>query len=527
MCMRTVSAIALSFAAAAVGCSGADPDGDAAVGDVVEVVTSGKADNYASPTSREYRLWGSGTIDLDVSWWNEDAGARRERAEELLGYKLAAYSHFINLYLTNKQHGSSNVDYGGFSCVVRQLTKDAALRPADGAGMRWIFDWEIELGGPNDLFAVLPTDRTSDGQRFFVVQLPLLSEPELEAGDYSTSFEPTSYPEALAELEVSIAAEESSIDAYPDYPALFADGKLEIAIIVGGDYNEERYDLSATEELFDWLKAKGYQHPATHYTQLTLGSPPFRGSLDADGKKVDVEITLLYPEIVPDAQLDDLGDAIIEAYESMDILLYSGHAGIDPTYSGVVYHYYPRHAISAMALAELALPSRYQLYIFHGCKTYSAYPDAVYTSHTKTPANLDVISAVNFGLLRMSTVTNTRFLEELLAVESGTHDPRTYLELLTTVNEGRNQGVYYGVHGIDDNAHLNPYADLASLCDPCGSSGDCPGQGNSCVRLPGGKACAAECTDDGVCPSGYACTPVGVEGQITSKQCLPVGLECH
>ena len=128
-----------------------------------------------------------------------------------------------------------------------------------------------------------------------------------------------------------------------------------------------------------------------------------------------MEITLLHPEIVPDAQLDDLGDAIMEAYRSMDVVLYSGHAGLDPTESGVAYHYYPRHAITAMELAELNLPAKYQLYIFHGCKTYSAYPDAVYTNYTKTPANLDVISAVNFGLMRMSTVTNTRFLEELLA----------------------------------------------------------------------------------------------------------------
>ncbi|MBW2528332.1 MAG: hypothetical protein JRI23_29420 [Deltaproteobacteria bacterium] len=528
MRMRTVPAIALSLAAAAAAaCSGADPAVDADLADVVEVVTPGKADDYASPTAQEYRLRGTGRIDLDGSWWNRSAAARRQRAEELLGYKLAAYSHFINLYLTDKPYGASNADYGGFSCVVRRLTKDAALRSADGAGMSWTFDWEIELGGPSDLLSSLPTERKPSGERFFVVQLPVLSEWELEAGAFSISFEPASYGGALAELEVSITPEASSIDAYPNYPALFADGKLEIAIIVGGDYYEARYDLQGAEELFDWLKGQGYQHPASHYTQLTLGSPPFRGSLVADGRPIDVEITLLHPEIVPDAHLDELGAAIIEAYQSMDVLLYSGHAGVDPTESGVAYHYNPRHAITAMELAELDLPTRYQLYIFHGCKTYSAYPDAVYTNDTKTPANLDVISAVSFGLMRMSTVTNTRFLEELLATQGGTHDPRTYLELLTTVNEGRNQGVYYGVHGIDDNAHLNPYAELASLCDSCGASSDCPGQGNSCVRLSGGKACAAECTDDDACPAGYACTPVGVRGEITSRQCLPSGLECH
>ncbi|MBW2528941.1 MAG: hypothetical protein JRI23_32495 [Deltaproteobacteria bacterium] len=528
MLRRTLPVAAFVLTAvSAAACSSADPSSDPAVGDVAEVVMPGKADDYASPTSREYRLWGEGTIELAAEWADESANDRQERAEEMLGYYLKAYSHFINVYVMNKSHDDANADYCGFSSVVRQMTHDGALTPVGDDGLTWTFHWEIEIGGPNNLLSQLDVERRDDGVRTFAVKMPVLSESQLEGGYYSKTFDPDSYEGDLQDLVVAIAAEESSIDAYPQYQEMFADGKLEIGIIVGGDYNEARWDLTTAEELFDWLKGEGYQHPANAYTELTLDSPPFTGTFDADGETIALEITLLYPDIVPDAELSDLEDKIVEAYQTMDVLLYSGHAGLDANYSGVVYHYNPRHAISAFELAKRDLPDKYQLYLFSGCKTYSAYPDAVYTSETKTTANLDIISTVSFGWSSMRTETNRWLIEKLIATRSGTHDPLTYLEILKRVNAGGNRNVYYGVHGLDDNPHLNPYADLDTLCQACTTSSECPGEGNRCVSLGAARACAAECTDDDGCPEGYKCNQVADSGWISGKQCVPTSYQCE
>ena len=72
-----------------------------------------------------------------------------------------------------------------------------------------------------------------------------------------------------------------------------------------------------------------------------------------EGRTVRLELTFLYPDIVPDADLELLGQRIREAYATMDVLIYDGHAGQDPSYSGVVYHYNPRKAIPAN---ERAMP---------------------------------------------------------------------------------------------------------------------------------------------------------------------------
>ncbi|MBW2528642.1 MAG: hypothetical protein JRI23_30995 [Deltaproteobacteria bacterium] len=220
-----------------------------------------------------------------------------------------------------------------------------------------------------------------------------------------------------------------------------------------------------------------------------------------------------------------VGDA--EIYETMDVVLYTGHAGLDPSSSGIEYHYNPRRFIPALELADANLPAKSQLFMFAGCKTYSVYPDAVYTSNTKSAHNLDIISTVGFGWAPMRTKTATRMLGGLLATADGTHDPRTFLEILRKLSAGQNETSYYGVHGVDDNAHLSPYANLGTLCQSCDSSSACPGEGNLCVRLSAGKACGVECTADDACPNGYRCTAVGTSsGESLGRQCLPVDRQC-
>lgn len=517
----------LSLLPVACGSSDSSPAQTTDDSPLADVVPEGKADDYLSPTSIEYRLWGEGQLTLDTAWADKTDLDKESHAKDLLDYKFKAYSHFINVYVTNKEHTDANKDYGGFSGLVLPSSLSSVVEPADDARMTWTFMWELEMGGPRDMLSALPLQTKPNGERWFPVKLPVLTESQLTSGSYSDSFDPSTYSGAMEQIEVSIEPQKESFDAWPDYRQLFGDGKLDMLVLVGGDYNAERYDLKAAEQIFSWLKSAGFQHAAAKYTDLTLDSPPFTKTVKADGKDLAVSVTFYYADIVSDDKLDLLRQKIIAAYESMDVLIYDGHAGQDPTYSGVVYHYNPRAAISAEELASLSLPEKYQLYMFNGCKTYSAYPTALYASPTKTTSNLDIISTVNFSWLTMQPFTTSGFINQLLAVKSGTHDPRTYVEILREINKSSNANVYYGVHGLDDNTHLNPYADAAALCRPCQRDNDCPGAGNRCIRLSSGSVCGAECTADDGCPDGYKCRQIAEGSQIVGSQCLPTSYQCQ
>jgi len=518
-------ALPLALLLVAPGCDDATTT---STDDGAEAVLPGKADNYLSPTSREYSVWGDGQIELDRDTWADaDADAREAHVRELVDHRVKAYTHYINEYLTDKGHGDSNADYGGFAGLVRGTTSDFIVEQVDDDGLAWIFLWEVEMGGPRDLLSVVPTV-TEDGVEYVIVKLPVLTERQLEYSSFPKDFDPSTYSGEIEEIQVIIEPIEESSDGYPEYDQLFEDDLLDVVIVVGGDYNEARYDLQQTEEIYGWLKSAGYEHDTEVYTDLTLASPPFKKSITVEGREVAVEVTLLWGDILPIADIDQLRQRIIEAYEGADVIIYDGHAGEDPDYSGVVYHYNPRHAISATQLAQLNLPDRYQIYLFNGCKTYGAYPEAVMKNTVKTTKTVDIVSTVNFSWLSQQTFTTSGFLRELLGQSGGTHDPRTWREVLTAINQRANYNVYYGVHGIDDNPHLNPYADVSTLCDSCSGDRDCPGAGNLCVRLAdGGKHCAAECTADDGCPSGYVCGEIAVGYRVTGHQCLPKSYRCE
>ena len=43
----------------------------------------------------------------------------------------------------------------------------------------------------------------------------------------------------------------------------------------------------------------------------------------------------------------------------------------------------------------------------------------------------------------------------------------------------------YGVHGIDDNPQMHPWAQPELSCAPCATDDDCGGPGNRCVSFDG------------------------------------------
>ncbi len=67
----------------------------------------------------------------------------------------------------------------------------------------------------------------------------------------------------------------------------------------------------------------------------------------------------------------------------------------------------------------------------------------------------------------------------------------------------------YGMHGIDDNPKLVPFAKTQNFGKACTANADCGGPGNLCVGATAAtKTCTAACADASGCGTGYTCKAV-------------------
>ena len=82
----------------------------------------------------------------------------------------------------------------------------------------------------------------------------------------------------------------------------------------------------------------------------------------------------------------------------------------------------------------------------------------------------------------------------------------------------------YGMHGIDDNPKLVPWASPSTFGTRCSVNADCGGPGNLCVGASGAKTCTAACAVDAGCGTGYSCKAVAsassstIYGRACAKQ---------
>jgi hypothetical protein len=87
----------------------------------------------------------------------------------------------------------------------------------------------------------------------------------------------------------------------------------------------------------------------------------------------------------------------------------------------------------------------------------------------------------------------------------------------------------YGIHGIDDNPKLHPFANLENSCHTCSANASCGGVGNACVTVgSSGRRCVAACTADSGCGAGYACKQVASASTSTiyGSYCVPATRRC-
>ena len=146
--------------------------------------------------------------------------------------------------------------------------------------------------------------------------------------------------------------------------------------------------------------------------------------------------------------------------------------------------------------------TKYQIVFGEGCDTFMIGP-ALLSNENKNGKNIDVITTTSLADNDGTPLRN--FISRLLDSDSkGRHRPRTIRSLLAELDPA----AMYGVHGVDDNPRLHPYAAVEKFCSPCKSHTQCGGAGNQCTSISEGegKRCTAGCTTDEACPSGFVCS---------------------
>lgn len=535
------AALALALLAPLAACE-SDTAGDA--DELPTVVQPGKEDNFLSASAQEYVLEGTSSVTLEPSYANRSAEEKLARAQELVPLQQVVIAWFLNAYLVEKSSHDANQSYGGFKALTKNGSwEDLDLTPQDD-GLTFTFRFRQEVGGQMDLLRAMGFTPGEDGAASFELTVGRISNSDMARletnGEWYRSapwsaFDPAKVDAArLATLPLTIRPEPRSEDAWIDYGRLFADGVVTIGVHYGWDYHGE-YHIKHAREVFGWLVGQGYRAPVASFEELKHDSGPLVRTIRANGRELRVEVSLFtgVPGTATDPDTDAGGrlleDLMRASFRDREVIVFSGHSG--PFYGFALANWRKTGEgdLDDSEIAGLALPAGvYQLVLAEGCDTYGI-GQAFWQNPAKAGRkDLDVITTTSFS--NASTAAAVKdFLTAVAGTDrSGRQKPLRFGELLKDLDGNSHWfSTMYGVHGIDDNPHLHPYADAAALCTPCRSDADCGGEyGLLCTRVNGSDAvCAAECTADDGCPIGYACEKVAQGSWITAKYCVPANAE--
>ena len=503
-----------------------------------QIVEPGKEDNFRAPKAQEYTIEGETTVTIEPELAEADEETKLARVRELIRLKQVVIGWFLNAYLVEKSDHNANEEYGGFKALTKNGSyEDLDIRPVDGS-ITYSFRFRQEVGGQNDLLGAMGLAAGDDGSATFDLTIGKISNTEMAQletnGEWYrkapwSAFNPSEVdPNRLEQVTLRVAPQPRSEDAWIDYAALFADGLVTVGVHWGWDYHKE-YHLVHAEAVFDWLVREGYEAPVASFAELTHESGPLVRTISANGQELRVEISLYTgkPETATDPDTD-AGGALLEtmmreSFSSREVVVYSGHSG--PFYGFALANWRKTDEgdLDDSEIAGLEMPAEtYQVVLAEGCDTF-ALGQAFWGNPAKPGrAFLDVITTTSFS--NASTPAAVKdFLTAIAGTDSdGAHEPQRYGQLLKDL-DGNSYwfSTMYGVHGIDDNPHLHPYADVTALCRPCQSPSDC-GAGMQCTRLgEDSAACTAECTADDGCPAGYRCENTAEGYWVTTRHCVP------
>jgi hypothetical protein len=524
--MRLVAGLSGCLALTVAACTPAPPPDEIEDGQVVE---DGKEDDFLSLTAEEYVFTATGRVTYP-------AGTSDAEIKKLISLKHISIAWFLNQYLVEKESTDANASYGGFNGMVKTGSyEDLEITRISPTATD--FEFAQVVAGPG-LMDSLPLD--DQGRLSLEIGKPTNEEmARLETNDewYRQKpwdgWNPSAVPADKKEtLRFTVREEEASVDAWWDYQRLFADGKLDIDVHFGWDYHSA-FHLKHSRAFYSWLTARGFRSPVRSFDAYTRTSGPLTKKLSANGKTVTIEVRIFYGKPGTSTDPDtDAGGKLLEddmraSLKQRDVVVFSGHSG--PFYGFALANWKKTEEgdLDDADMLGVEMPSdRYQIVLAEGCDTYMI-GQAFLSNPNKNGANVDVITTTASSDASTPAVVQD-FLAKLIETDSnGKHRPRTLSSLLEALDED-SWGTMYGVHGIDDNPKLHPYASGAT-CDTCSRNSDCGGVGNACITAgQAGRICSAACTDDAGCGEGYRCKAVysPSSNAIYGSMCVPVGNRC-
>lgn len=534
-CMRSsilTSLVCSSLLASTViACTGEDGTVDVNEEDGV-VVPEGKEDDFFSTAASEYIFQGRAQVKVD-------AGQGLAEAKKLIGLKHTAIAWFLNAYLVDKEHEEANANYGGFNAMVKTgAYTDLAI--TDKGGGVFEFTFKQIVAGPKTLLSSLPLTAGK-------IKIEIGKPSNEEMGRLETNNEwyrqapwdgwnPSMVAADKKEtIEFAVSREKASNDAWWDYKKLLADNKLTIDAHFGWDYHSE-FHTKHSHELYDWLITRGFKSPVASWDKYTRTSGPLTRTMKANGRNIAVEVKIFYGRIGTDTDPDTAAGGIVlendmrASLNTQDVVIYSGHSG--PFYGFALANWRKTSEgdLDDTDMTTVQMPSdKYQIVLAEGCDTYMI-GQAFKQNPNKLGKNIDIVTTTSFSNAGTAIVVET-FIDKLLENSSGTMRAKPVSVMLTDVTSTQAYGfsTLYGIHGIDDNPQLSPFADVSKSCKSCTTNASCGASGNSCVSLGagGGKVCAAACTTDAACPTGYACRNIAAGSTVFTKACVPKTNRCN
>lgn len=511
------------FAGCAADAEEGDPEDSVFVDD-------GKADDFFSTSAQEYLLEGKTTVVLDASFLTKTAAERDKEAKRLVGLKQIAVAWFLTQYFVDKEHEDANASFGGFGGMAKNGAFADLGITARADKLTYDFTFRQLAAGGKNLISKLPV-RLSGGKQVFDLEVGKPSNEDMAKLETNSewyrsapwsAWNPATVAEAQKEkITFSIAREKASTDGFFDMARLTADGVLDIDVYFGWDYHSE-YHLKHSKAFMTWLKNQGFTAPVASWDNLTRTSGAFKRTVKADTKTVNVEVRIFFGKPGTETDPDtDAGGKVLEdearnSLAKRDVVVYSGHSG--PFYGFALANWRKTSEgdLDDDDMKVIPMPAdKYQVILAEGCDTYQI-GEAFKENPNKQGKNVDIITTTSFSNASTPAAVED-FISALLARDTANKlRPQPVSTLLTKLDsESWGFTTMYGMHGIDDNPKLVPFARTASFGKSCSANADCGGPGNLCVGVSGAKKCTAACTDTAGCGTGYSCKAVASSSTST------------